>query len=303
MKYLISLLLLMVITFATISARADSAYQGVISDFHSHVKAGMELKEIITIMDENKVDAIVLMRRDSKRFDTGTAPLTTDKELVSFHKKYPSRVYLGVGMQLKPWMKEDRAFMSDVNKLAKSGQYSLIGEAVLFDDRRSKVKDISPQGKNFTDTLKIAVKYKLPVLVHTFNKIGSRENELMQAMRENKKATIVWAHMCGFSKPERIKAMFDEFPNLYCDLAYLSKPQYVTGMGVVDEDYHFTSQWKQLIEAYPNRFLVGVDVTTKEQYREEYALYVSRIRIALGDLSPETAQMVATDNFHRLLTH
>lgn len=300
MKYLASLLLIICASFLSISVYADNSYQGPISDIHSHIKAGMDLEAIIPLMDKNNVDSMVIMRRDSKRMETGGAPLTRYEELKAFSQRYPGRVHLGIGMQFKAWMKQDASFMSKVERWAKSGDFSLIGELVLHDDRRNQ--DISASGSMFKRTLKIASAYQMPLLIHTFYDFRSERGEktFLKTLRKHKDVTVIWAHMCGFSTPTRIKALFEEFPRLHCDLAYLSKLQYITGEGVVDEDFNFTPEWKELIESYPERFLVGIDVTTQEQYLEEYSDYVNAFRTALGSLSPAVARKVATENYHRL---
>lgn len=298
MKYISSVLLLLVVAFISVSAQAENSYQGKISDFHSHVKAGIELDYFIKLMDENNVDAMLLMRRDGKRFDTGSAPLISDKKLISFHKQYPDRIYLGIGMQIKPWRKQDPSLFPQIRRLAKTDEFSLLGEIVLQDERQNK--NISPSSFMFKDSLDIASKYRLPVLVHTFNKIGQDESNFLTELRKDKSLTIIWAHMCGFTNPRRISELFEEFPGLHCDLAWLQKTDNIAGQGIVDTDFNFTPAWKQLIESYPDRFLVGVDLTTKKDYEEYYSEYIRRLRVALGGLKPEVARMVATENFHRM---
>lgn len=281
-------------------ANAGDAYQGTISDFHSHVKGGLKLEYIIELMDKNNVDTTLIMRRDSARFDIGSdTPLTTNAELIEFRKLHPKRIRVGLGLQIESWYSQDQTIIPSIRKQVGSGNFNLIGEVVLHGGQEKRA--VSPSSPLFKETLRIASKRKLPVLIHQFHTEANDAGQLLEAFRNNQKLTIVWAHMCGFSKPDRIRELFDMFPRLYCDLAWLPKKKRISGAGIVDEDYYFTSEWKKLIESYPNRFLVGVDLTTEEHYRKKYTKFIKRIRKALGGLSPVVARKVATENFHHLL--
>lgn len=80
------LLVSMIISIFVASAEviAGQPYDGPLSDSNSHVKGGMSLVAILRLMGTNGVDAILLMRRDSRRFATGGKPLTTNADLMVF---------------------------------------------------------------------------------------------------------------------------------------------------------------------------------------------------------------------------
>jgi predicted TIM-barrel fold metal-dependent hydrolase len=302
MRVIIAICIGIITTSWSFLASGGGLYQGTISDSHSHVKGGMKLGNIIKLMDKNNVDAILIMRRDNARINIGrNTPLTTNAELIEFRKLYPKRIRIGLGMQIEPWYSQDQTIIPKIRKQVASGNFKLIGETTLHGGHEKR--PVPPSSPLFKEILRIASKHKLPVLIHHFHTGSDDAGQLLEAFRANSNLTIIWAHICGFSKPDRIRELFRKFPKLYCDLAWLPKKKRIAETGIVDMNSNFTPQWKNLIESYPNRFLVGVDLTTKYQYGGQYTNSITRIRKALGGLSPEAARKVATENFHRILSN
>lgn len=283
----------------SISAHAGEIYQGVISDVHAHVKGGVALQAIIETIDQANVDRILIMRRDSARIDIGAnTPLVSDQDLIDFRDRYPERVVLGFGLQVSRWYNKDKSFIEEIRKQAMSGQYSLLGEVSLRGQEGQHL-DVAPSSPLFRKVLDIAADARLPVLLHHSNTVAVELESLLTTLRAKPEVTVIWAHWCGLSRPELVRTLFREFPNLHCDLAWLRKQQVQYPVMLVDNQSNFLPEWKSLIEEYPDRFLAGVDVTTQEHYAK-YPDYVRRIRVALGGLSPAVARKVATGNFHRI---
>ena len=69
---------------------------------------------------------------------------------------------------------------------------------------------------------------------------------------------------------------------------------------LVDENKQFVEGWKKVIEDFPDHFIVGVDSSANPKNLADYDKRVRKIRTALGGLTTETAQKVATENLHRL---
>ena len=280
---------------------AAGPYEGTLSDAHDHVKGGVQLERIITEMDKADVDAIVITRRDTKRFDIGDHPPVTDQELIAFRKRHPKRVLLGFGLQITRWRKKDATLIDEIRSQARTGNYSLIGEVGLRGGGGTGRKlFVSPSDPLFHQLLDLAAETHLPVLLHHTNIKPDEFEQLKAAFRSRPEVTVIWAHWCGMSRPDQVRELFTEFPNLHCDLAWLHKAKKTFHVALVDSDFHFLPEWKALIEEYPDRFLVGADVTRAEDY-DRYPQFINHIRTALGSLSPATAHRVATENFHHIL--
>ena len=65
-------------------------------------------------------------------------------------------------------------------------------------------------------------------------------------------ARVLWAHS-GFERPDNVKAMLRKYPNLYCDLAFLTSH---ASNGKVNEG------WREAFLEFPDRFMVGTDSFT-----------------------------------------
>lgn len=273
------------------------AYQGEISDFHSHVKVGMPLDMIVELMNNNRIDKALLMRRDSIRFSTGGKLLTTNEELITWQQQHPQRIILGNGMQLSTWRNQLPALAEKVSRQAASGKFRLIGEIVLHGGQGSG--SISPASPLLDKIVAIAAQYQLPVLIHQFHQNDEDEQQFLQLFNRYPQVTFIWAHMCGFSAADKIRRLFKHYPRLHCDLAWLPKKKRMADKGIVDKEFNFTPEWKSLLEDNPTRFFIGVDLTTKEDYESKYSTFIGRFRKALGGLSTKTAQQIATENFKR----
>ncbi len=91
---------------------------------------------------------------------------------------------------------------------------------------------------------------------------------------------------------EIISRMLNTYPNLTVDLSWVIFEQEIAPGGVLDR------KWVTLLEAYPNRFVLGSDVVG---VFNQYKSTLQRYYLLLDQLKPLTAQKVAHDNFLALL--
>ena len=102
---------------------------------------------------------------------------------------------------------------------------------------------------------------------------------------------VIWAH-CGFSAPaDEVQQLIEKYPTAYCEMSLYEK--------LVDEDDNLTPEWKQLMEKYPDRFMVGID-TYKDGRWGEVAEHADLIQEWLMQLKPEAAALIANGNISRL---
>ena len=102
-------------------------------------------------------------------------------------------------------------------------------------------------------------------------------------------ARILWAHS-GFERPEKVREMLRKYPNLYCDLAFLTSH---ASSGKV------APGWREAFLEFPDRFVVGTDTFTPERwhYVVEHARWS---RQWLSDLPPDVGRKIAYENGDRL---
>ena len=90
--------------------------------------------------------------------------------------------------------------------------------------------------------------------------------------------------------------MFEKHTNVSCDLSVRGIPplQGRNAIHAAFEDRNIRGNWKQLIEDYPERFIVGVDNVYSW---EEYEKVIRAIRFGLlANLSLSTGEKVAYKN-------
>jgi len=149
----------------------------------------------------------------------------------------------------------------------------------------------------------LAAERDLPVSVHSdVSSVWTHTplylSEIENAVKNHPKTRFIWCH-AGVSRridvptlTTEIRRMLTAYPNLSVDISWVVFETYVTKAGKLDSD------WVNLIEAYPDRFLIGSD---KVGHFSDYAHEMQKYYVLLDALKPETARKLAHDNFLALL--
>jgi hypothetical protein len=102
---------------------------------------------------------------------------------------------------------------------------------------------------------------------------------------------VIWAHG-GFDVPvESLRELFEAYPKLYIELSLRD--------GMVGEDGKLTQTWKSFLEAYPKRFLIGMD-TYKPSRWAELPEIAAAARLWLNQLPVDIAEKISRENLDRL---
>lgn len=191
---------------------------------------------------------------------------------------------------------------SEFDAALRSGQYRGIGEVHTYARPipfvNAPAVALSPETPVVRRLLEVAGIHGVPIDIHC----DSNFSELTRAAAAHRRTTIVWAHMATPMSPSTMRDVLRDHPNVFfdmsaknpacCPLAAAEHPFLGLG-GVLDET------WRQLFEAYPDRFLVGVDFFTRDHLvraRETGEFY----RNLLGQLTPPTARKLGYENAERL---
>lgn len=162
----------------------------------------------------------------------------------------------------------------------------------------------------FLDIFDLGAEEGLPVMVH--HNITAQNNpqvlyvdELRRACAHNRDCRIIWAHV-GISRrveiqrlPDIAAALLDENPNLYTDISWVVYDYYIKDehpSGYLDGDT--IEDWVALIEAYPDRIMLGTD---KVGHWQTYPAEVMKYYDLLDRLRPETARKLCHDNILSLV--
>jgi len=150
----------------------------------------------------------------------------------------------------------------------------------------------------------LAREQDFPVLLHT--NIGSVRNkepiylpELENALKKHPGTRFIWAH-AGIGRRINVPALVNvcdrllsTYDNLWIDLTSHLYEEYLVIDGKLSQD------WVNLIEKYPDRFMIGSDVVG--HFDAGYEDHITRNYILLDALKGETVEKVAKKNFISIL--
>ncbi|MEI8195367.1 MAG: amidohydrolase family protein [Phycisphaerae bacterium] len=163
----------------------------------------------------------------------------------------------------------------------------------------------------------------VPIMIHweAYNIERDLAN-IKQMLDTHRTKTFIWVH-CGFAHPPLIDDMLSQHSNLVATLSklelirtsesWLSSTHEDLGgynvrhkdymdklnTGMLDSDGEIKSEWKTLLEKYPDRFMFATD-SHKTYRQEKYDNIVSVWRNILGKLDEDLAKMIAHDNAMRI---
>jgi hypothetical protein len=156
---------------------------------------------------------------------------------------------------------------------------------------RHKIKADAPTLKAL---LNLAARFNRPLNLHA-QWDADTASEIRRLAESDRNGRLILAHCGTFATASDIRDLFQSHPNISCDLSFRSPPQ-LRGRALDRTifDGRLRDEWKQLIEEFSDRFIVGVDDVHSW---DDYEATLRNIRIGLlANLSPAVAEKVAYKN-------
>ena len=266
------------LVFLGLAARAEP-YTGPLFDTHLHYNdeaaATFPIDDVLARMQRSGVRAIVANSRPNDgtvALAAAPAAAAAGVTVVPFVRLYRNRAdYNG-------WFADESIYAMVLQQLAagtRSGPYKGIGEFHLYDTAHAE----SPVARRL---MLLAQERNLAVLAHV------DDDAVDRLMHHAPRARLIWAHTgIGGTPVARVRALLARYPSLMGELSY--RP------GLTDADGHLSAEWKALIGAYPDRFLIGSDTWVNARW-SDYEALMRGARLWLGDLPAPVARRVAWDN-------
>lgn len=187
-----------------------------------------------------------------------------------------------------------------------------IGEVFTrHDDLTALIQGEAPRANNeaLARVFRLAAKHDLPVLLHSnLTSVREREplylDELETALSKHPQTRFLWAHAgtsaelhraqgkLGFLR-ETLADLLARHDNLWIDLSWSVLEPYI-----LDTDGKPRATWIALIEAYPDRFVIGSDLVG---HFDRIGTKLSEFDVLLDALPPDTARKLAHANLLALL--
>jgi predicted TIM-barrel fold metal-dependent hydrolase len=271
--------------FAFAAQAAD--YTGPLFDTHLHYNeeawngssGPFPPAEALARMQRNGVRAIV----GNSRPNDGTRTLAALREtreagvtVVPFVRLYRNRA------DYNNWFRDEsihEMVLAELERGTASGPYRGIGEFHLYESANAN----GPVAKKL---MALAERRQLAVLAH----VDDEAVDLLMANTpsQGRDTRLIWAHTgIGGTSVARVRQMLERYPKLMGELSY--RP------GLVCEGGTLCAPWRELILAFPDRFLIGSDTWVNQRW-SAYDELMRGYRGWLGELPPAVAQRVAWDN-------
>jgi len=264
------------------SAPASSAapYAGPIFDAHLHynIEASERypVADVLARMQRSGVRAIVA----NSRPNDGTKALAAARDetrragvtVVPFVRLYRNRAdYTG-------WHADPTIVEMVERELAAgtaAGPYRGLGEFHLYDSANA-------DGPTARRLMQLAEQRRLVVLAHV------DDVAIERLLAHAPSARLVWAHTgIGGVPIERVRALLERHPTLVGELSY--RP------GLTDGDGGLAPEWRALMLAMPERFVVGSDTWINARW-DDYEALMRQARRWLGELPAPVAERIGWEN-------
>jgi predicted TIM-barrel fold metal-dependent hydrolase len=254
----------------------DPVYHGPIIDAHSHVPNATAIDAYVAAMKKHHITKVVLL---------GVGGVQKDDLawIGAAAKKYPGVVIAGA-----PVADPTDAGVAKAAQALDALKARALGEV----HGRQLSRKIDREPATFGKLFELAAARGVPVIIHE-ELTDAATTQLETALGAHRKTTIVIAHG-GEGPPSRVDALLGRHPNLFFDLSgmhFQRTPALATETGPLDP------AWKAVIEKYPDRFLMGIDVWAPRLFE---ARMLDRLmtwtRRILGALKPDVAERVASKN-------
>ena len=263
-------------------------YNGPLFDAHLHYNEEAQvphpLSDVLARLKTNNVQAAIANSRpnDGTRTLASALPATraANVKVVPFIRLYRNRA------DYHNWFRDDTIYDMVLAELAAgtpAGPYRGIGEFHLYDSANAA-------GHVAQKLMTLAEERRLVVLAHVDD--IAIDGLLAHTPSAGKNAKLIWAHTgIGGTPVPRVKELLERYPGLMGELSYRPGLTCDTPQG----EPRLCPEWRELILAYPGRFLLGSDtwVNARWQY---YGDLMQVYRAWLGALPPTVARQVAWGN-------
>lgn len=271
----------LLLAFGLAGAAQAQSYSGPLFDAHLHYNeeawmSAHPIDDALARLQRAGVRAIIA----NSRPNDGTKSLASARDqtlaagvtVVPFIRLYRNRAdYTG-------WFQDETIYELVQRELAAgtaAGPYRGLGEFHLYDSANAN-------GAVARKLMQLAQDKELVVLAH----VDDSAIDLLMAHAPN--ARLIWAHTgIGGAPAARVRALLARYPKLMGELSY--RP------GLTDSGGGLSAEWKALLSAQPERFLVGSDTWVNARWAG-YEGLMSDARRWLADLPEAAARRIAWEN-------
>ena len=298
-----------------------SGYSGPLIDGHAHWGGAFVTEEILArYLSSGVVAQIVMPRYLGVRDD----PSTTDERVIAIAQSHPGQMFVLAGMQRPDFTTMDwnapnsvaQKILSEIDQKLAQRKVFGIGEVLVrhwaYAGDGGQIGKHAEINQTFDSVFirqiaTIAIRHDVPVVIH-MEAYPYLLAQLERVLKELPLLKLVWSHGCGRVNPEKMHAILENNPALFCDLSNMTNtggygsgwPRAEMFTSKMEEGGVFLEPYKKVILNFPDRFFVGMDVAHQSRgvmkEGNTFEKRVQRTRELLGQLPIETARKLAFEN-------
>jgi hypothetical protein len=304
--------------FAAQIRRVKATGELPIIDVEHHWGGKLALADLIERMDANGV-ALTWLGQNEKN---GSA------HALAAARQYPGRlVPTTIHGDGPRWHGRDPVLLEELAADVRTGRYFALGE---FEARHyvsstnSRDVHLPVDSPSFAAVFRLAGDTDLPMLLH-HEAEDALLPELERMLAAHPRAKVVWCHVgrnrnrstwTRLSTPDGVREFLKKYPNLSFDLNQAKPGSRHRGTNQVDAvfydsdpskggdnqpDARLNARWQELLEEFPERFVIGTDVNTGRF--DNYTRVIETFRrLVLNRLNKATAEAIAYRNAWRLMS-
>lgn len=278
-----------------------------IADVHMHIFKGLTPADLLSAMDRNKV-----------QWGGGVGPVGPGYDPKDFLNTLGSRYFPGGGQAEQYTMfqsggeralldansAEFKALLEKLEQQFTSKEIFGVGELILNNKQSIAMpgfgRKVDIDAEALQQLYRLAEKHKGFVQIHM-----DGDNDSIEAMEKVAKAypsiSVILAHCMSRATVQTAKGVLERNGNVYCDTSYRSTARNGSPFlrpHMIHTESSADASWIALIEAMPDRFMVGSDIYTKDV---AYDTVIAAIRTGLLEkLTVPTLKKVAFENAQRV---
>lgn len=238
--------------------------------------------------------AVIFWGRSSDNESIAAAARRHPDRFIAFASISPERA-----AYRKAWETSDASLLQGLDDLLASGAFRGIGEisAVHFPAPGLPEADQDLMGPTMRGIMTLARRHRVPVMVHVE---VTRLRELGALLEAFADVPVIWAHG-GYTPLFIARRMLERHPNLHYELSARTWPRHPRSPDytILRDGRELWPEWRALIEAQPDRFIVGTDASHRS--RDSEVMKLESVQNVLRQLSPAARERVARTNLLRLV--